>query len=118
MYAVLPSYHPNMFQDYYATPYVAEIVNTLTNGFFMYLGAKGIYNTLKEGHEKIFLVTFCGYLLVGIGSIFFHMTLKCTCFILRATESRLTFFLRPMAAGRRALYDLHNMHYVLRNLQP
>ncbi|KAE9964299.1 hypothetical protein BLS_005878 [Venturia inaequalis] len=66
----------NHSQDYYATPYVAEIVNTLTNSFFVYLGAKGIYNTLKEGHEKIFLTTFCGYLLVGTGSIFFHMTLK------------------------------------------
>lgn len=96
---VFHNYYSNGLQDYYATPYVAEIVNTLTNGFFMYLGAKGIYNTLKEGHEKIFLVTFCGYLLVGIGSIFFHMTLKCTVFLHYPTDLPLTFFHRSVATG-------------------
>jgi dihydroceramidase len=65
----------------------------------MYLGAKGIYNTLKEGHEKIFLVTFCGYLLVGIGSIFFHMTLKCIVLLLTSIDSQLTTSHRSVAAG-------------------
>lgn len=118
MYSVLPDYHSNRLQDYYATPYVAEIVNTLTNSFFMYLGVKGIYNTLKEGHEKIFLVTFCGYLLVGLGSIFFHMTLKCMLLLLCATDPPLTFCHRSMATGRRALHDLYHLYHVLRHLQP
>lgn len=82
------------------TPYVAEIVNTFTNSFFLYLGAKGIYNTLKEGHEKIFLVTFCGYLLVGTGSIFFHMTLKCTISLSESFDAQLMNPHRSVATGR------------------
>jgi len=63
-------------EDYYATIYSAEIVNTLTNLLFMYLAIKGINNCLKNGHDRIFLVTFFGYLLVGTGSFLFHTTLK------------------------------------------
>lgn len=110
-------HHDNTLQDYYATPYVAEIVNTFTNSFFIYLGAKGIYNTLKEGHEKIFLVTFCGYLLVGTGSIFFHMTLKCTDSLFNPIKLLLITSHRSVATGRRAVDDLHNLYHVLRNLQ-
>ncbi|KAJ9668705.1 alkaline ceramidase ydc1 [Coniosporium apollinis] len=63
-------------EDYYATVYSAEIVNTLTNLLFVYLAIKGIANCLRNGHDGIFLVTFIGYLLVGIGSFLFHSTLK------------------------------------------
>ncbi|KAF2430538.1 alkaline ceramidase-like protein [Tothia fuscella] len=62
--------------DYYATPYAAEIVNTLTNLLFFWLGIKGVRNCLREGHEKIFLISFLGYLVVGSGSFLFHATLK------------------------------------------
>lgn len=65
-------------QNYYATVYSAEIVNTLTNLLFMYLAGKGIHNVLTQGHDMVFLVGFIGYLLVGIGSFLFHSTLKCT----------------------------------------
>lgn len=64
-------------QDYYATPYVAEVVNTLTNLLFMYLAIKGISSCRRNGHDTIFLVTFVGYLLVGTGSFLFHASLKC-----------------------------------------
>lgn len=64
-------------QDYYATRYSAEIVNTLTNLLFMFLAVKGILNTLQNGHDRIFLITFIGYLCVGSGSFAFHATLKC-----------------------------------------
>lgn len=63
-------------EDYYATIYSAEIVNTLTNIWFMYLSAKGIRNCITEGHDTVFLVSFIGYLLVGSGSFLFHATLK------------------------------------------
>ncbi|KAF2272602.1 alkaline ceramidase-like protein [Westerdykella ornata] len=63
-------------ENYYATTYSAEIVNTLTNLLFMYLAAKGIHNVLTQGHDGVFLVGFVGYLLVGIGSFLFHSTLK------------------------------------------
>ncbi|KAK2626102.1 hypothetical protein QTJ16_004364 [Diplocarpon rosae] len=63
-------------EDYYATIYSAEIINTLTNLIFIWLGVKGIRNCLKYGHDSIFVVSFCGYLLVGSGSFAFHSTLK------------------------------------------
>jgi len=63
-------------EDYYATIYSAEIVNTLTNLLFMYLGIKGVRNCLKYGHDTVFLVSFLGYLAVGTGSFMFHSTLK------------------------------------------
>lgn len=64
-------------QDYYATPYAAEIVNTLTNLMFVLLAFKGIRNCRRHGHDTVFLVAFVGYLLVGTGSFLFHATLKC-----------------------------------------
>ncbi|KAF2686523.1 alkaline ceramidase-like protein [Lentithecium fluviatile CBS 122367] len=63
-------------EDYYATIYAAEIINTLTNLLFMYLASKGIHNCMKHGHDTVFLVAFIGYLLVGSGSFLFHATLK------------------------------------------
>ncbi|KAI6959758.1 hypothetical protein KC321_g13233, partial [Hortaea werneckii] len=63
-------------ENYYATPYSAEIVNTLTNLLFVYLAFKGMYSCLKHDHDRIFLITFAGYLLVGTGSFAFHSTLK------------------------------------------
>jgi dihydroceramidase len=76
-------------QDYYATKYSAEIVNTLTNLLFMLLGVKGILSCRRNGHDAIFEVAYYGYLLVGTGSFLFHSTLKCKLYILRfvATES-------------------------------
>jgi dihydroceramidase len=65
-------------ENYYATIYSAEIVNTLTNLLFMYLGLRGALNCIQNGHDNIFLVTCCGYLIVGTGSFLFHSTLKCT----------------------------------------
>ncbi|KAK4957825.1 alkaline ceramidase ydc1, partial [Elasticomyces elasticus] len=64
-------------EDYYATVYAAEIVNTLTNLLFQFLAFKGIFNCVRHGHDTIFLVTFVGYFLVGTGSFLFHATLKC-----------------------------------------
>ncbi|KAF2813221.1 alkaline ceramidase-like protein [Mytilinidion resinicola] len=42
----------------------------------MYLAAQGIRGCLKNSHDRIFVVTFIGYLLVGSGSFLFHATLK------------------------------------------
>jgi dihydroceramidase len=64
-------------EDYYATRYSAEIVNTLTNLLFIALGVKGIRNCLKYDHDNVFLVAFIGYIAVGSGSFAFHTTLKC-----------------------------------------
>ena len=64
-------------QDYYATPYAAEIVNTLTNVLFLYFAYLGLRSCIKYGHDTVFHISFIGYLLVGIGSFCFHATLKC-----------------------------------------
>ncbi|KAF2460775.1 alkaline phytoceramidase [Lineolata rhizophorae] len=63
-------------EDYYATIYSAEIVNTMTNLLFMYLATKGIANCIRNGHDMIFLIAFIGYFAVGTGSFLFHSTLK------------------------------------------
>ncbi|GAB7348622.1 hypothetical protein MBLNU459_g6997t1 [Dothideomycetes sp. NU459] len=62
-------------EDYYATIYSAEIVNTLTNLLFVWLAFRGIINCVQNDHDRIFLVTFVGYLIVGSGSFLFHSTL-------------------------------------------
>ena len=64
-------------QDYYASRFAAEIVNTLTNFLFFYLAYAGIQSCIKHGHDTVFLVTYIGYALVGVGSFLFHATLKC-----------------------------------------
>ena len=64
-------------QNYYATHYSAEIVNSVTNLLFIYLAFKGMYNCASNGHDRIFFITFFGYLIVGSGSLAFHTTLKC-----------------------------------------
>ncbi|KXT15168.1 hypothetical protein AC579_7938 [Pseudocercospora musae] len=63
-------------ENYYATRYSAEIVNSLTNLLFVYLAFKGMHNCLRHGHDNIFFLTFFGYLIVGSGSLAFHSTLK------------------------------------------
>ncbi|KAK2807621.1 hypothetical protein FQN51_000058 [Onygenales sp. PD_10] len=63
-------------EDYYFTPYAAEIVNTLTNLVFVFLGCKGISNCIRNGHDPVFLVAFISYVVIGIGSTCFHATLK------------------------------------------
>lgn len=83
-------------EDYYATIYSAEIVNTLTNILFIALGVKGIRNCLKYGHDTIFLVAFIGYVMVGSGSFAFHSTLKCECYAILSTSWMLTKVLDPM----------------------
>ncbi|KAG0160032.1 hypothetical protein PDIDSM_7559 [Penicillium digitatum] len=55
-------------EDYYATEYSAEIVNTLTNLMFMWLGVQGIRSCRRNGHDQIFTVALIGYLVVGMGN--------------------------------------------------
>ncbi|KAF2842445.1 alkaline ceramidase-like protein [Patellaria atrata CBS 101060] len=63
-------------EDYYATIYSAEIINTLTNLLFMFLAIRGARSCIRNDHDQIFLVAFVGYFLVGTGSFLFHTTLK------------------------------------------
>ncbi|KAJ9157579.1 Alkaline ceramidase 3 [Pleurostoma richardsiae] len=63
-------------EDYNITPYCAELINTLTNLTFMYLGISGVRNCLRYQHKGVFVVGYIGYLIVGLGSMAFHSTLK------------------------------------------
>lgn len=50
---------------------------TATNVLFVWLGIKGIRNCIANSHPAIFIIAFIGYIMVGIGSVSFHATLKC-----------------------------------------
>ncbi|KAI8957055.1 putative alkaline phytoceramidase [Daldinia sp. FL1419] len=63
-------------EDYVMSYYCAEVCNTLTNALFIWLGYKGIRGCIKYSHPLIFIITFAGYLVVGLGSTFFHASLK------------------------------------------
>ncbi len=64
-------------QDYNITYYCAEVINSITNLTFLYLGVKGIRNVLAYNHSRVFIVSFLGYMVVGLGSMAFHTTLYC-----------------------------------------
>ncbi|KAK8918154.1 Alkaline ceramidase 3 [Metarhizium anisopliae] len=49
---------------------------TITNGLFLWLGAVGVRNCYRESHPTIFLIAYLGYIIVGLGSVSFHATLK------------------------------------------
>ncbi|CAM1507384.1 Fc.00g070250.m01.CDS01 [Cosmosporella sp. VM-42] len=63
-------------EDYALSFYCAELCNTVTNVLFVWLGLKGIRNCLKYSHPGIFVIAFVGYIVVGLGSTFFHASLK------------------------------------------
>ncbi|KAK6593689.1 alkaline phytoceramidase [Botrytis cinerea] len=74
--APYPSSGPGYWgPDYYATIYSAEIVNTITNLMFVILAWKGMSSCIKYGHDRVFLVAFLSYLVIGVGSMLFHSTL-------------------------------------------
>lgn len=62
-------------ENYVVSHYFAEIVNTITNGFFIALAIYALYNVLRNRHEKRFLFVSLGFLTVGVGSWLFHMSL-------------------------------------------
>jgi dihydroceramidase len=66
-----------MIKDYYATIYLAEIVNAFINLIFIYLAYIGISSCIKNRHPWVFLVAYISYLIIGIGSFLYHLSLKC-----------------------------------------
>lgn len=64
----------------------------MTNVLFLWLAVKGINNCLRNDHDRIFIITFVGYFLVGSGSFLFHTTLKCasTIYYISAVSRELT----------------------------
>ncbi|KAI9591055.1 ceramidase [Syncephalis fuscata] len=62
-------------ENYAVCKYIAEFYNTTTNGLFILLALYGIYIAQKLKLEKRFALTFLSYMVIGIGSCGFHMTL-------------------------------------------
>ena len=63
-------------ENYVVTYYLAEAVNTVTNAFFMILAGYSLRNVMRNGMETRFVLCTLGFMLVGLGSWLFHMTLK------------------------------------------
>lgn len=63
-------------EDYNITYYCAEAVNTATNLVFIWLGVKGLRNVIAYGHSPVFILAWLGYIIIGLGSMAFHTTLK------------------------------------------
>lgn len=63
-------------ENYVVSTFVAEALNTVTNSIFMALAVFAIFHAYHNKLEPRFLFTAFGFLLVGIGSWLFHMTLR------------------------------------------
>lgn len=63
-------------ENYVVSPYVAEALNTVTNAGFIALAIYAIVLAMRNKLEKRFILTGYGFLLVGVGSWLFHMTLQ------------------------------------------
>jgi dihydroceramidase len=63
-------------ENYVVSPYVAEAMNTLSNSVFIILALYAMQSSIKNKHEVRFTIISLGFMLVGIGSWLFHMTLK------------------------------------------
>lgn len=63
-------------ENYVILDYMAEAINTTTNLMFFLLLGISIYNTLKQRMDQRFVWLAMGFMLVGIGLWWFHMTLR------------------------------------------
>ncbi|KAK9722013.1 alkaline ceramidase ydc1 [Basidiobolus ranarum] len=62
-------------ENYVVCKYIAEFHNTLTNAVFVLLALYGLHTVKKLKMETRFLTSFGTFMMVGIGSWCFHMTL-------------------------------------------
>ncbi|RKP10880.1 alkaline ceramidase 3-like protein [Thamnocephalis sphaerospora] len=62
-------------ENYVFCKYIAEFHNTTTNALFILLAIYGMYLVNKLQHEMRFHLAYASFMLVGIGSWCFHMTL-------------------------------------------
>lgn len=63
-------------ENYVVSPYIAELLNTVTNSGFIVLAALTIYKAWRNKLDHRFIYLAFGFLLVGVGSWWFHMTLR------------------------------------------
>lgn len=63
-------------ENYVVSKYIAEALNTVTNAVFIALASFATYHAYSNKLEPRFIYIGLGFLLVGVGSWLFHMTLK------------------------------------------
>jgi len=63
-------------KNYEVCHFIAEFWNTLTSSLIAILGAIGVYLSLRERHEPRFAVLHAIIVVVGLGSVAFHGTLR------------------------------------------
>lgn len=63
-------------ENYVVSSYIAETLNTVTNAGFIALATFAIFSAWRNKLETRFVLTAAGFMLVGIGSWLFHMTLR------------------------------------------
>ncbi|KAF5312906.1 hypothetical protein D9619_002617 [Psilocybe cf. subviscida] len=57
------------------SPYIAEMANSVSNLFTIFLGVLGHLATRREAFPTRFSIGYLGIILVGVGSVLFHSTL-------------------------------------------
>ncbi|KAJ2720023.1 alkaline ceramidase ydc1 [Coemansia sp. Benny D115] len=65
-------------ENYLVSKFIAEFWNCLTNGMFVVLAVLGMSSAIRYRHGKRVAAFYMAHMLVGIGSAFFHATLKYT----------------------------------------
>ncbi|KAJ1811529.1 alkaline ceramidase ydc1, partial [Coemansia sp. RSA 2599] len=65
-------------ENYLVSEYIAEFWNSITNGTFIILACLGAYTTIKYDHSRRMLLCYIAMMFVGVGSVWFHATLKYT----------------------------------------
>lgn len=63
-------------ENYVVSGFIAEYVNTITNSVFIALAGSAIFHAYQNKLEPRFIFTAFGFMLVGVGSWLFHMTLQ------------------------------------------
>lgn len=63
-------------ENYVVTPYIAEAMNTISNAVFILLAIFAMQSAYRNNFEVRFVLISFGFMLVGVGSWLFHMTLK------------------------------------------
>lgn len=62
-------------KNYEVTEYMAEFWNTITNLSMIIPAIYGLFNVIKQGLERRYILCFVLLLITGVGSWMFHMTL-------------------------------------------
>ncbi|VEU19807.1 DEKNAAC100706 [Brettanomyces naardenensis] len=62
-------------ENYLFSPYIAEMINSLTNIAFVLLAMHNLYTVVQNNHGWLYIFTCIGFAFVGVGSFLFHMSL-------------------------------------------